>query len=253
MAPVVEVFGGFTKTRVMCILALVAAALAAPAVAEDIELKRDLTFERQDGYVDILKDKKLVARYVFKNTPRPYIYPLYAPNGEMVTRNYPMKQDVPGEPADHPHHRSFWIGFGNVNGVDFWADGEKAGKVVKSTLDFDGLSPGYWGINTTNDWIGPDGKKVMEEERRHSFVSCKYGLLISTVMKFTATSGDVTFGDIKDGLLAIRVAPMMQLKDGKGHILKSEGLKDAECWGKRARWCDYTGEVNGRVDYRRPS
>jgi hypothetical protein len=66
-----------------------------------------------------------------------------------------------------------------------------------------------------------------------------------------ASEGDVHFGDTKEGTMAIRVRTPLQLKDSSGsngaagHIRTSEGLTDAEAWGKRARWVDYFGEVEG--------
>ncbi|MGB9620601.1 MAG: DUF6807 family protein, partial [Armatimonadota bacterium] len=105
------------------------------ALAEDIGLKRDLTYKAGDGFVEVLKNGQMVARYIYKNTPRPYIYPIVAPDGPPVTRGYPMDQK-PGEPTDHPHHRSFWVGFGNVDGVDFWTEGDNSGKIVQREIDF---------------------------------------------------------------------------------------------------------------------
>lgn len=221
-------------------------ACAATALADLPGLARDFTYKHSDGAVDVLKDGKTVARYVYTNTPKPCVHPISAPSGEAVTRNFPMKT-VAGEPQDHPHHRSFWIGFGDVNGVDFWSEGDKSGKIVQTSIDFEPASPGYWAIHTKNDWIGPDDKKVCEDERRVSFLSCDYGTVVSTVIRLTSDRNPITLGDSKEGFFAFRVAPGMQLKDGKGHILNSAGDKDLECWGKRARWCDYTGEVNGKT------
>lgn len=224
-----------------------AAILAAGAVAADVPgLKRDFTYKEGDGFVDVLRGGAVVARYVYKDTPRPYIYPLLSPSGEQVTRNYPMK-DVEGEARDHPHHRSFWIAFGEVNGVDCWTEGESKGVIKQTSIDFEPSSPGYWAIHTTNDWIGPDGKKLCEDERRVSFLSTDYGTLISTVLVFKASEGELKFSDNKEGFFALRVAQGMQLKDGTGRILNSEGHRDADCWGKRARWCDYTGKINDKT------
>jgi hypothetical protein len=69
-----------------------------------------------------------------------------------------------------------------------------------------------------------------------------------------ASNGDLTFGDNKDGTMAIRVAESMRL-DGKssedksthGHIVLSTGVRDEETWGKRADWCDYYGPVEGKT------
>jgi hypothetical protein len=212
----------------------------------DIGIKSDLTYKAEPGYVDVLKGNTLVARYVYKDTPKPYIYPLIAPNGARVTRGYPMEQ-IPGEETDHPHHRSFWVGFGNVNGVDFWSEGEKSGRIVPRFLDFDSPTPNHWNIHAINEWVGPDGITVCTEERRYSFVSCNYGLLISTTIELWSSSEDLKLGGTKEGFLAFRVAQGMQVKNGKGRILDSEGRKDTNCWGKRARWCDYTGEVDGKT------
>ncbi len=214
--------------------------------AAEIELKRDLTYRAEPGYVDVMKGDKLVARYVYKDTPKPYIYPVLTLDGTRVTRAYPM-ENVPGEATDHPHHRSFWVGFGDVNGIDFWSESEKSGRIVHKFMDFDSPSPGHWNIHTINEWVGPDGTVVCIEDRRYSFVSCDYGLLISTAIELTSASGDLKLGSTKEGFVAFRVAKGMQLKDGKGRIIDSEGRTGTECWGKRARWCNYTGEVDGKT------
>ncbi|MBI3875862.1 MAG: PmoA family protein [Verrucomicrobia bacterium] len=73
-----------------------------------------------------------------------------------------------------------------------------------------------------------------------------------------ATDGDVTFGDDKDGVMAIRLAESMRLtkprpkgqkksETGEGHIVMSTGVRDNETWGKRAAWCDYYGPVDGKT------
>jgi len=236
------------KTRIVFFTVYAALAVSTgAALAQGADPVRDFTYEHKDGSVEVMKDGKVVARYVYKDTPKPYIYPLLAPSGEAVTREFPAQQDAAGKPADHPHHRSMWLAFGNVNGIDFWADGEKMGKIVQTSIQFDSVSPGYWNIHTTNDWIGPDGKKVLEEERRYSFLSCPQGTLISTMLMLRATEGEVKLNDTKEGFVAIRLAPGIAMLNGKGSIVNSEGQKGNDCWGKRARWVDYTGEVNGKT------
>jgi hypothetical protein len=46
----------------------------------------------------------------------------------------------------------------------------------------------------------------------------------------------------------------MRLKPNKenagkptGHIVNSEGIRDDATWGKRAKWCDYYGPVEGKT------
>jgi Methane oxygenase PmoA len=64
-----------------------------------------------------------------------------------------------------------------------------------------------------------------------------------------ASHGDVTFGDTKEGAMAVRLAESMRLKTsaGQGHIVTSTGVRDNATWGKRAEWCDYSGPVDGKL------
>ena len=61
-----------------------------------------------------------------------------------------------------------------------------------------------------------------------------------------AVNGAVHFGDTKEGgFLSVRVATTMDAT-GDGRIENSfGGVSEAECWGKRANWCDYSGPVDG--------
>lgn len=73
-------------------------------------------------------------------------------------------------------------------------------------------------------------------------------------IRFNASSGTVTFGDTKEGgLIAIRVASSMDAPEAKrpdapGMIENGYGgLQEAENWGKRAPWCDYSGPVDDEI------
>src|SRR5207237_10640798 len=50
---------------------------------------------------------------------KPVLYPIYAADGEFITRGYPIASR-PNEPVDHPHHIGLWLNYENVNGLDFW-------------------------------------------------------------------------------------------------------------------------------------
>ena len=49
--------------------------------------------------------------------------------------------------------------------------------------------------------------------------------------------------------MGLRLAETMRLKGkvGQGHIVNSEGVRDGQTWGKRAKWVDYYGPVNGQT------
>jgi len=197
---------------------------------------------------------KLFTEYFFKDVPRPYCYPLLGPSGMAMTRNAPMKE-VAGEDRDHPHHRSFWFTHGNVNGLDFWTEGKEFCKIAHSkfTRISSGAQEGV--IQSSQEWLGKDGTPVCTDERTFRIYNRPDNeRLFDYDITITAGKSDVTFGDTKEGSMALRLAETMRLKPNKenagkptGHIVNSEGVRDAATWGKRAAWCDYYGPVDGKI------
>lgn len=191
---------------------------------------------------------KLFTEYRFKDAQRPYFYPVIGPTGVPVIRHWPMG-DGPDEAHDHPHHKSLWYTHGDVNGVDFWADGNSKGRIVheKFLEVSSGREVGV--IKQQNKWVTADGKVVCTDTRTHRFYNRPDGQVMDLDVTIHASQGKVTMGDTKEGSMAIRLTPTMRLKGkvGQGHIINSEGLTDGKTWGKRAAWCDYYGPVESNV------
>src|SRR4051794_34864054 len=57
--------------------------------------------------------------YYGANYPKPFLSPLRTASGLAVTRKYPM-ENMEGESRDHQHHRGLFIGYGEINGLNFW-------------------------------------------------------------------------------------------------------------------------------------
>ena len=191
------------------------------------------------------------AEYYYKDVQKPYLYPVLGPGGLPMTRDWPMK-DVPNEEHDHPHHRSLWYAHGEVNGQDFWSESDKSGKTVhqKFTLIQSGKKVGV--VQSVNKLVARDGTVVCTDERTFRFYNRTDERLFDFEITIRATEGPVTFGDTKEGTMAMRLAESMRLKGpkgkpGQGHIVNSEGVRDDETWGKRAAWCDYYGPVDGQI------
>jgi len=172
------------------------------------------------------------------------------PYGEPITRAYPVVKDVPGESQDHPHHKSFWVAWGDVNGADNWSENEKghAHQVVRE-LQEAVSGPAFGRISCGLDWVSEAGEKQLEEDRELTFhnlsKSCR---AVDLKVVFRATEGKIRFGDTKEGgICSIRVATSMDAGD-QGTIVNSYGgTNEAETWGKRAQWCDYYGPVAGET------
>jgi hypothetical protein len=197
---------------------------------------------------------QLFTQYVFKDVPRPFCYPLLGPGSLPLTRNFPMKE-VPGEDKDHKHHRSLWFTHGAVNGHDFWAEAKNFGKIVHDGFAEVTSGKDVGVIRSRNKWIAADGKVICSDELTFRVYNRPTNeRLFDYEITIHASNGELTFGDTKEGSMAIRLNETMRLKPNKentgkptGHIVNSEGVRDGATWGKRAAWCDYYGPVEGKT------
>lgn len=206
---------------------------------------------------------QLFTEYVWGDgATRPYCYPLLAPDGTPLSRDFPMKQ-TPGEDTDHPWHRSLWFAHSMVNGVDFWNEGtgdagrspKDKGKTVQEVL-VETTSGAVGVIRARNRWVAPDGKLICTDDRTLRFRATANGRLLDYEVTLHALpDAPLLMGDNKDGTMAMRLAQWMTMphkvqgKDipGNGHIVTSTGVRDAAAWGKRADWCDYFAGHNGKT------
>jgi hypothetical protein len=192
---------------------------------------------------------KLFTRYQYgADSPRPFLHPFIGPKGIQVTRNFPMVQDDPEDDHDHPHHRSVWVAYGEVNGTDNWSEGKE--HAYQRHLRFEEVTGGpvFGRIRAVNSWTSRDGAKQMEDIREFTFYNVEPERLVEVNVTFAATEGKVELTDTKEGgIISVRVAGTM---DGTkaGTIVNAYGGKtEAETWGKPAQWVDYYGPVKGET------
>jgi Methane oxygenase PmoA len=197
--------------------------------------------------IEVRIDGKPFTEYIPDDGPKPYFFPVIGPSGAMMTRSFPMKK-VEGEKYDHPHQRSLWFTHGSVNKVDFWSETPGHGRIVETsrTAESGGIAMGL--IRTTDDWLGPDGKKICEDNRLVRVFATRQGRVLDFNVSLRASEGPVTFGDTKEGMFGVRVATSMDVTSKKGgRIVNAEGVEDKAAWGKPSPWVDYTGPVDGKT------
>ncbi len=201
-----------------------------------------------DDKVNVEINGELFTEYRFKDAKRPYFYPVIGPNGENITRHWPMKEGE-NEQKDHPHHKSLWFTHGAINGHDFWTDGDRNGNIVHDKFLKIESGPDAGIIQSQNKYVAADGTLVCTDTRTHKFYNTKEGQIMDFEITIHASEGQVVLGDTKEGSMALRLAPTLRLRGsvGKGHIVNSEGVRDNETWGKRAAWCDYYGPLKGET------
>ena len=200
--------------------------------------------------------------WIGPSAPKPYLHPLRAASGAVVTRGFPMIADVPGESRDHPHHRGLWFTHGDVNGYDFWANedsqpgaGKGKGKVILKRVEklISGKSAGS--IEATFEWKIPSGETLLRESRKMTFYEDPRVRVIDFDMTLSPEQ-KVTFGDTKEGMFAIRLAAPLEEEQPKdiaepkrtGKMVNAQGKQgEKNVWGKRSEWVDYSGLIDGQA------
>ena len=236
---------------------LVLAALVAPVAALHAAAGSNVKLTRTDGTVRVEIGGKLFTEYVFKDVPRPFFYPVLAPDGTEMTRNYPMKKGVAGEVEDHPHHRSLWFTHGNVNGIDFWAEGgNNKGKIVNDSVEHS-VKDGVGIIKSRNKWVAADGAVQMNDETTVRIKGTPEARILDYEVTLKAPAGKpVVLGDTKEGSMAIRLPLWMtpthaqgkgKKHEGKGTIINDSGQLNDDTWGKKSTWVDYYAPKDGKV------
>ena len=235
--------GRMSRTTASAALMLCVGLFAsAPSQAGEVKISK------QDGKLRIEVDGKHFTDYVYEGYSRPFLFPIIGPGGAKMTRNWPIVEGVPNEQEDHPHQKSLWWAHGDMNGVDFWAETAKSGKTVHE--EFTAIESGEVGvIKSRNKYVAPDGKVVCRDERFLRIYPGSQGRTFDFEITLRGGDDGLTLGDTKEGTMAMRLAATMRLKGkvGKGHIVNSEGQRDGQTWGKRAKWVDYYGPVEDNI------
>jgi hypothetical protein len=222
--------------------------------------------------VDMWVNRANIEFRVFKNQAaiyefggrlaKPYFWPLQAPNHKQVTRSWPMLAAAPGGSTDSPHYKSAWFGFGDVipeglslkrkvkgvEGVDFWSETPNSGRIVCVSVRDDKTDQNRAYVTTRNEWRTADGDKILDETRKILFVNYETARLLVLDIDLYASVAPITFGDTREGAMAVRVADSMRENRGKGRIINAEGkVGEKNCWGRVSPWCDYSGPVEDQI------
>jgi len=253
------------KNKIKTIGSVIAlSALFNVASAQDQEVK--VIKSPNEKRVDIVVGGKPFTSFLYPDTlEKPVLYPVYADNGTVVTRSFPLMQRE-GDPTDHPHHIGIWFNFENLNGLDFWNNSYAIAADKKSQygwvrtdkiLETSGGTVGTlsYHANWTNQ-----AKEIILEETTTFKISGTDGRRILDRITTLKADKDATFTDAKDGLMGLRLAHELQIPatadqkftDNKGNVtvvkggtdkiangtyLTSAGKTGDDAWSTRGVWC----------------
>ncbi len=197
--------------------------------------------------LDVVIGGKPFTTYVYSNENRkPYLWPVYAEGGVGMTRDWPMGEKVKTD--DHVHQKSFWTAYGDINGMDCWAETTDNAGYQHTDSVSSGSGGAYGWIAARNTWLDKERKPVIAENREYRFYNTPESMkMVDVVVQFTAAYGDAKFGDTKEGgIVSLRMHDAILEKGGTGVITNADGLQGMDaCWGKPSAWCDYSGTFEG--------
>jgi Methane oxygenase PmoA len=230
------------------------------ALSASAALCQQVNLTQSDGHIDVTIDgKPFTTYYVSPVTQKAYLMPLRTAGGTIVTRGFPVVNDVsagsPKDQAFEPHQRPLYWGHGNINGFDFWGEQtfdrlytdharQPYGRMVlKSVEEVRSGSP-TGTVRASFDLIGGTDLPVASEIQEFTFSGTADTRVIDVQITIQAAYGPVTFGDTKEGTFAIRLAK--ELSGTHARMTNSDGAQgEKNLWGKKANWVDYSGVIDG--------
>ncbi len=210
-----------------------------------------ITPDAEHHTVTITANGAPFATFLYPDTlEKPVLYPIYAPDGQLITRGFPLAPR-PGEPVDHPHHIGLWFNYENVNGLDFWNNSyaipadkkSRYGWIRTDSISIEpasntrfrrpiiplsgrstppasgeatskstaSTSPLQAGtLRYTARWTDQQQHVLLHEVTTYRFSAFPRERIIDRTTVLTADI-DVSFPDAKDGMLGLRVTKELQI------------------------------------------
>lgn len=176
-------------------------------------------------------------RLVDSGYPKPFLYPIIAPDGTILSRGWPL-DTRPGDSQDHAWHRGIWWAHGDINGFDFWREqqGTATIRVDKRTNLNDHI------FILDQSLVPPHGEPI---GKLQSIFEIGTSQIDATLV--IRSNQALRFGDTDDGGFAVRLREEFR-EDHGATLSNSEGQKGAKLiWGKPANWTDYTTTIDRKI------
>ena len=197
-----------------------------------------VSVERIDNGLQVKFGDEVFTNFLYMDYDKPILYPIFAPGSVAITRSFPMDESVSGDAHDHPHHKSFWLAHGDVNGFDFWSE-KAAIHCFQVDLQDDGFV-------AHNEWMG-QGKILVTETSEYKFEDkgeCRL-ITVDTKLECGEDVDEAVFGDTKEGFFALRTHPNLRLTNSPGNgvttangqALNSNGDKNRDLWERPLNGC----------------
>ncbi|UCF37127.1 MAG: PmoA family protein [Acidobacteriota bacterium] len=196
-----------------------------------------------DG-VEVWMDGSLFTAYRYGRgfDQKSSFYPVIAPNGVVVNREIPFDNAELKKAQDHFHHQSVFLGYGDIDGLDFWSSAHGERIVHRAFLE--NPLEGDKGLRVLLDWVDASGEVIVQEIRRLEFGGDADVRWMDHAIELSSLGKDRAFNDTKEGMFAIRLTDELREDKGTGRYINAFGWEtEKEIWGKRAPWVALRGSV----------
>lgn len=203
----------------------------------------ELTVTVSDGTALIASRSGPVLGYLPQSGLKPVFFPVRTLDGRLAVRRWPVVDDTAEKITDHIHHRGLWFTYGDIDGVDYWAEKAKQQGTIRSdSLEVSDSDTAK--LSTHWTWLKPDGSRHLSSDLTMTAAIDASTLVLDFDITLKADQQDLHFGDTKEGAFAIRVPSTMAVDSKQGgSILNSEGHSDRDSWGQSAPFVIYTGPL----------
>lgn len=219
-----------------------------PAAASD-----EWKFRLQNGVLYLDAGSVTLAAYHTRSDliKRPFFANVRSLTGREMTRPFPVQLD-PKNGGDHPDmHPGIWLGFGDLNGTDFWRN---KGRIEHLSFTSKAqVKDGVASFTALNRFMQSDDQELGRQILRAQMQKHPSGWWLSLETELWSDTQELKLGPQEEMGLGIRLAPDLIEKAG-GLVRNSLGDQGAKAaWGKPALWWDYSKDNTGILAMAHPS
>lgn len=203
-----------------------------PGAAQGLTVRYDQNAET----ISIFRnDRELLLTQNVTPGVRPYIHPIIAPDGNGVLTEF--------SPAHHKHQTGLYWGLKKLNGRDYFMNWKEDywRKVSARIIDQRGAKVKW---QTVYDLLDDRGNAILTETQNWSMQEVNGRFHLDLEWRGEAKN-EIIMEKFYVGGLFLRM-PWHEGVDGE--VINSEGKRNSEAEGQRARWNDIGLPIDGRKD-----
>lgn len=167
----------------------------------------------------------------------PYFWPVNGPaSGKSITTE---------SSQPYPHHHSLFFGCDQVNGGNYWQEGNERGQIVSQGIEIIEASADRVVFTDKCLWRQPGAEPVIRDIRRVIITAPSKDLRFIDFEISLEPLVDICILKTNHSLFSARVVPDLSVDSG-GLLVNAEGKTGEEgTWGVASPWCDYSGTREG--------